>query len=114
MNMKVMMLEGLPRLRRRSISTQNQQLAMTPVAGTDVCNNFTPAVNDVTFSILLVLKLIKNWEARLIGIENAFLHRGMEEQICMNLPEGPNLYEGAEKNNETECMILDRCIYGTV
>ena len=45
-------------------------------------------------SILLVLKMLMNWNAELIDIETAFLHGEMEEVIYMNLPEGLNKIEG--------------------
>ena len=32
----------------------------------------------------------------------------------MNLPEGLKLYEGRDKKNTEECVILKKCIYGTV
>ena len=38
----------------------------------------------------------------------------MDEFIYMNLPEGLNLIEGIEENGDTDCVILDKCIYVTV
>ena len=32
----------------------------------------------------------------------------------MNLPEGLNLFEGKEKNHNTDCVILEKYMYGTV
>ena len=57
---------------------------------------------------------MKNWDAELIDIETAFLHGDMEELIFMDLPEGLNIIEGLEENDDEDCIILDKCIYGTV
>ena len=38
----------------------------------------------------------------------------MEELIFMDLPEGLNVFEGVEENNNDDCVILDKCIYRTV
>ena len=32
----------------------------------------------------------------------------------MNLPEGLNIIECVEENDGTDCVILDKCIYGYV
>ena len=58
--------------------------------------------------------MIKNWNAELIDIETAFLHGDMEELIFMDLPEGLNIIEGLDENDDEDCVILDECIYGTV
>ena len=89
-------------------------LGYTQVAGVDFTANFAPVVNDVTFRILLVCKMMMNWDAEVIDIETAFLHGDMEELIFMDLPEGLNFFEGVEENNNDDCVILDKCIYGTV
>ena len=55
-----------------------------------------------------------DWKAELIDIETAFLHGDMEEQIYMNLPEGLDKFENVEENDKSDCVSLDKCIYGTV
>ena len=89
-------------------------LGYTQVAGVDFNTNFAPVVNDVTFRLLLAIKMIKNWNVELIDIETAFLHGDMEELIFMDLPEGLNIIEGINENDNEDYMILDKCIYGTV
>ena len=89
-------------------------LGYTQIAGIDFTANFAPVVNDVTFRILLVCKMMMKWEAEVIDIETAFLHGDMEELIFMDLPEGLNIFEGIKENNNDDCVILDKCIYGTV
>ena len=89
-------------------------LGYTQIAGIDFTENYAPVVNDITFGILLILKMSIEWDAELIDIETAILHGDMEELIYMNLPEGLNIIEGVEENDDTDCVILDKCIYGTV
>ena len=38
----------------------------------------------------------------------------MEEDIYMNLPKGLNKFEGEDENNDANCVILNKCICGTV
>ena len=84
------------------------------IAGVDFVANFALVVNDVTFRILLVLILMMRWYAEVIDIETVFLHGEMEEQTYMNLSEGLNLFEGKEENDDVDCVILVKYIYGTV
>ena len=58
--------------------------------------------------------MLIEWGVKLIDIETEFLHGDMEELIYMNLPEGLNLIEGIEENDDTDCVILDKSFYGTV
>ena len=89
-------------------------LGYTQIAGIDFTANYAPVVNDFTFRILLLLKILLEWDAGLIDIELAFLHGDMEELIYMNLPEGLNLIEGVEENEDYDYVLLDKNIYGTV
>ena len=61
-------------------------LGYSQIAGIDFIENFTLVFNNVT--ILLVLKMITEWNAELIDIKTAFLHGEMEEQIYTNLSWG--------------------------
>ena len=58
-------------------------LDYTQIAGIDFTTNFAPVVNDITFRILLVWKMIMGWDAELIKIETIFLHGTMEEKIIL-------------------------------
>ena len=44
-------------------------LGYTQIAGIDFTANYTPVVNDITFRILLILKILMEWDAALIDIE---------------------------------------------
>jgi Reverse transcriptase (RNA-dependent DNA polymerase) len=52
--------------------------------------SFAPVINDISFHIMLVSKLIWNLNACIIDIETAFLHGDLQEEIYMNIPEGLN------------------------
>ena len=56
-------------------------LGYTQIAGIDFTANYAPVVNDITFRILLILKMLMEWDAELIDIETAFLHGDMEHLI---------------------------------
>ena len=50
------------------------------------------------------------WNTELIDIKTVFLHDVMEETIHINLPICLNSYSGRDENDDTECMILKKCI----
>ena len=64
-------------------------------------------INDVSFRIMLVAKLIWNLKASIIDVETAFLHGNLKEEIYMNAPPGLNV-------DPTKCLKLKRTIYGLV
>ena len=89
-------------------------LGYTQIPGIDFKENHAPVVNDVTYRILILLKIINNWTAELMDVETAFLNGILEEQIFMKIPEGSmevELYDGI---SEEDCLELHKCIYGTV
>ena len=49
-------------------------LGYTQIAGMDFASNYVPVVNDITFRMLLILKMLMEWETELIDIETALLH----------------------------------------
>jgi Reverse transcriptase (RNA-dependent DNA polymerase) len=70
----------------------------------DFQKSYAPAINDVTFQILLVRMLTWNFIRRVINIETAFLLGDLKETIFMEIPKGMD----ASKN---ECLILKRTNY---
>ena len=68
---------------------------------------FTPVINDVSFSIMLIVKLIWKLQASIIDVETAFLQGNPQEEVYVNIP------EGMESNNN-ECLLLNKAIYGLV
>ena len=82
------------------------------VPGVDYTENYSPVVNDVTFRIMLVLWILKCWDAKIIDIETAFLEGDLDEEIYMRVPDG--YYEVFEENDEEEALELLKPIYGLV
>ena len=90
-------------------------LVYTQIPGVDFTENHAPVVNDVTFRILIIMKMINKWSSELYDVETAFLNGILEELIFMNLPEGSEeveLFDQIDRDNE--CLQLIKCIYDTV
>jgi len=77
------------------------------VSGVDFNESFAPVINDVSFRIMIIFKLIWKLQASIINIETAFLHRNLQDEVYMNVP------EGMESNNN-QCLLLSKIIYGLV
>ena len=80
--------------------------------GLDLTDNFSPVVNDVTFRVVLTQMIIKNWEAKIVDIDNAFLNGDLEHEIYMTIPEG--YAECVEQVEENEALKLEKAIHGLV
>jgi len=76
------------------------------IAGVDYQENYSPVIHDVTYQIMIVLRIIFKLKSRIVDVETAFLHRDLEEEIYMACPEG---LEGGDK---LKCLKLIREIYG--
>ena len=50
-------------------------LGYTQITGVDFTENHAPVVNDVTFRILIILKIINGWDTELFDVETAFFKR---------------------------------------
>jgi Reverse transcriptase (RNA-dependent DNA polymerase) len=75
------------------------------VPGVDFNESYASVINDVSFRVMLIVKLICGLQATIIDVETAFLHGNLQEEIYMNIPEGM-------KNKETNFLRLKRTIYG--
>jgi len=64
-------------------------------------------VNDVSFRIMIIAKLIWALQGSIIDVETAFLHGDLQEEIYMNVPEGLN-------QDPNCCLLLKKTIYGLV
>jgi len=64
-------------------------------------------MNNVTWHILLVAMIVWKLDAIIVDVEMAFLHRDLEEEVYMNLPNG---MEGSDD----ECLLLLKALYGLV
>jgi hypothetical protein len=49
---------------------------------------FAPVINNSSFTIILVAKIILGLKASIIEVKNIFLHRLSTEEIYMNILEG--------------------------
>ena len=88
-------------------------LGYAQVPGIDHKDNFAPVVSEIAFRTLLMMGLMYNWDFEIVDIETAFLYGELDEEIYMKMPEGLSMYQGKE-NDDSECLILDKSIYGLV
>jgi hypothetical protein len=77
------------------------------IPGVNFNESFSPVVNDVSFRIMLIAKLIWDLQASFVDVETAFLQGDLQEEIYMSIPEGMN------KDTNT-CLFLRITIYGLV
>ena len=63
-------------------------LGYSQIPGVDFSDNYAPVGNDITFRVIMVLRLIYNLHAVLLDVETAFLYGKLEEEIYMEIPTG--------------------------
>ena len=88
------------------------------VPGTDFQENFAPVINDTTFRIVLIARLLYSLTSGQFDVETAFLYGDLEEELWMILPEGYAEYylEVHKKviDSKNYCVKLKKAIYGLV
>jgi hypothetical protein len=77
------------------------------VPGIDFSESFAPILNDVSFRIMLIAKLVWYMTSTVVDIETAFLHGDLDEEIYMEVPKGLEI----EHNKK---LMLKNTIYGLV
>ena len=77
------------------------------ISGVNFHQVSSTVVNDVTFRIVLIAKLIMKLDSYQFDVETAFLLVELEEEIYMECPPGM-------KAHSDECLRLWKCIYGLV
>jgi hypothetical protein len=77
------------------------------VSGVDLNESFDPVVNNLSFRIMLIAKLIWDLQASIVDVDTSFLHGDLQEEIYMNIPEGLQQYSNS-------CLLLKKKIYGLV
>jgi hypothetical protein len=77
------------------------------VPGIDFSESFAPVLNDVSFRIMLIAKLVWDMTSTVVDIETAFLHGDLDEKIYMEVPKGLEI----EHNKK---LMLKKTIYGLV
>ena len=80
----------------------------TQVGGLDFDHTFSPMINDITFRIMLIVKILWGLDSCLFDVETAFLLGEFEEgiEIYMRLP------EGIDGDPRVDCVKLLKTIYG--
>jgi len=56
-------------------------LGYSQIPGVDFSDNYAPVGNDVTFRVVMVLRLMFGFHAVLLDVEIAFLYGKLEEEI---------------------------------
>jgi hypothetical protein len=77
------------------------------VPGIDFSESFAPVLNDVSFRIMIIAKLVWNMTCTVVDIETALLHGDLDEEIYMEVSKGLEI----EQNKN---LILRKTIYGLV
>ena len=77
------------------------------VPGIDFSESFAPVLNDVSFRIMLIAKLVWDMTSTVVDIETAFLHGDLDEEIYMEVPKGLEI-------EHNEKLMLKKTIYGLV
>jgi hypothetical protein len=77
------------------------------VPGIDFSEIFAPVLNDVSFRIMLIVKLVGNMTSTVVDIEIAFLHGDLDEDIYMEVPKGLEI-------KHSKKLMLRKTIYGLV
>jgi hypothetical protein len=77
------------------------------VPGIYFIESFAPVLNDVSFRIMLIKKLVWDMTCSVVDIETAFLHGDLDEEIYMEVPKGLEI-----RHNKK--MMLRKTIYGLV
>jgi Reverse transcriptase (RNA-dependent DNA polymerase) len=78
------------------------------VPGVDFNESVAPVINDVSFRVMLIIKLTRGMQATIIDVETAFLHGNLQEEIYMNIP------DGLDSNSKSDPCLLSKWEDGEV
>jgi hypothetical protein len=59
------------------------------VPGVDFTQSFALVINDVSFRLMLISKLVWDMTSTVVDIETTFLHGNLDKEIYMDDPNGP-------------------------
>ena len=71
----------------------------------DFTESYAPVINDASWRILLVAKMLWGLDAKIVNVETAFLYGELEEEVYMMCK---------EIHDEDEVLFLQHSIYGLV
>jgi hypothetical protein len=77
------------------------------VPGVDFTESFVPVLNNVSFRLMLISKLVWDMTSTVVDTETAFLHGDLDKEIYLNFPMGLSI--GPNKK-----LPLRKTIYGLV
>ena len=77
--------------------------------GIDYSEVYAPMVNEVTFRLIFLMKLLRNWYMVNIDIEEAFFNSNIDEVVYVEIQDG---WSEIEKIDGTEIGRLNVAIYG--
>jgi hypothetical protein len=77
------------------------------VPGIDFSESFAAVLNDVSFRIMLIAKLLWNMTYSVVDIETAFLHGDLDEEKYMDVSKGLEIEDHKK-------LIMRKNIYGLV
>jgi Reverse transcriptase (RNA-dependent DNA polymerase) len=101
------------RFRARTVAKGYHQ-----IPGKDFQENHAPVVNDTTFHMVLVWKVLFKLMAGQFDIETAFLYGDLDEDIWMVFPDGYEDYlqevHHVYKTAKLFCVKLNKALYGLV
>ena len=83
------------------------------IPGMDFTENYSPAVSDVTFRVVVARMIFGNLKGKVVDIDNAFLNGDLEHEIYMKIPEGYDEVINPRVDKE-DCLILQKAIHGLV
>ena len=75
------------------------------IPGVDFTDSFAPVINDVSWRILLIIKMLMKHDAKIVDVETAFLFGDLDEEVYMTCK---------EVHDSDEVLLLIHSLYGLV